>query len=318
MCIIIERSGPLTTVQDQGRIGCQDRGFSLSGAMDKRALTLANLLLSNDKNAAGLEVTLVGPKFTFHEDNCFVVTGADLKGTLNGLPLEINKVYAAKIGDVVNFPLGFPQAGVRSYICFAGGLDVPLLMGSRSTYLKGKMGGLEGRALVKGDKLKFLAPQATLPNLDKRCCPENFTQVYGGKEVEIRIVLGPQEDAFTSVGRANFLSEYYTVTPNSDRMGMRLDGHIIEHKGKADIISDGIAFGAVQVPKEGKPIIMMADHQSIGGYTKIANVISVDLPKVAQRLVGDTIKFRAVDVDEAQKLLRKEYEQFLALIEQWA
>ena len=317
MGICIQRGGPLTTVQDKGRLGYQNLGFSASGAMDGRALRLANLLLDNEENAAVLEVTMVGPKFTFESPNCFVLTGADLKASLNGQALETNRVYTAGAGDVVDFPQSFPSQGVRAYIGFAGGLDLPPLMGSRSTYLKGKMGGLEGRGLKTGDRLEFLAPRPQLPNLEKRRLPEDFESVYGGRQVKIRVILGPQEDSFTPEGLELFLNEPYRVTPNSDRMGSRLDGPVIPHKGRADIISDGIAFGAIQVPNEGKPIILLADRQSTGGYTKIANVITVDLPKVAQRMVGDEIRFEAVSVEQAQQWLRQEEEALEKAAKAW-
>ena len=317
MGICVQRGGPLTTVQDKGRLGYQNLGFSASGAMDRRALRLANLLLNNEENDAVLEVTMVGPKFTFESPNCFVLTGADLKASLNGQVLETNRVYAAGAGDVVDFPQSFPSRGARAYIGFAGGLDLPPLMGSRSTYLKGKMGGLEGRGLKTGDRLEFLAPRPQLPNLEKRRLPEDFETVYGGRQVKIRVILGPQEDSFTPEGLKLFLNQPYRVTPNSDRMGSRLDGPVIPHKGRADIISDGIAFGAIQVPSEGKPIILLADRQSTGGYTKIANVITVDLPKVAQRMVGDEIRFEAVNVEQAQQWLRQEEEALEKAAKAW-
>ena len=317
MGICVQRGGPLTTVQDKGRLGYQNLGFSASGAMDRRALRLANLLLDNEENDAVLEVTMVGPKFTFESPNCFVLTGADLKASLNGQVLETNRVYAAGAGDVVDFPQSFPSRGARAYIGFAGGLDLPPLMGSRSTYLKGKMGGLEGRGLKTGDRLEVLAPRPQLPNLEKRRLPEDFETVYGGRQVKIRVILGPQEDSFTPEGLKLFLNQPYRVTPNSDRMGSRLDGPVIPHKGRADIISDGIAFGAIQVPSEGKPIILLADRQSTGGYTKIANVITVDLPKVAQRMVGDEIRFEAVSVEQAQQWLRQEEEALEKAARAW-
>ena len=317
MGICVQRGGPLTTVQDKGRLGYQNLGFSASGAMDRRALRLANLLLDNEENAAVLEVTMVGPKFTFESPNCFVLTGADLKASLNGQMLETNRVYAAGAGDVVDFPQSFPSRGARAYIGFAGGLDLPPLMGSRSTYLKGKMGGLEGRGLKAGDRLEFLAPRPQLPNLEKRRLLEDFEAMYGGRQVKIRVILGPQEDSFTPEGLELFLNQPYRVTPNSDRMGSRLDGPVIPHKGRADIISDGIAFGAIQVPSEGKPIILLADRQSTGGYTKIANVITVDLPKVAQRMVGDEIRFEAVSVEQAQQWLRQEEEALEKAAKAW-
>lgn len=317
MGILIQKGGPLTTVQDTGRVGYQDMGFAESGAMDKRALKLANLLLGNGEKDAALEVTMMGPSFVFEEANCFVLTGADMGAKLNGAPLEMDRVYAARAGDKVEFPPARPRQGLRSYIGFAGGLDLPLLMGSRSTYLKGKMGGLEGRGLKAGDRIGFLAPKATLPNLEKRRAPQDFEAVYSGRQTTLRVVLGPQDDCFSQEGIWEFIAREYTVTPNSDRMGIRLEGPAIEHCAKADIISDGIACGAIQVPKDGKPIIMMADRQSTGGYTKIANVITADLPKAAQRMIGDRVRFEVVTVQQAQQLLRQEEAALKRLAEGW-
>lgn len=303
MGIIIQTGGPLTTVQDLGRIGYQDLGFSVSGAMDQRAFRLANLLLDNQPGDAMLEATLMGPQLTFQKDNCFVLTGSPMGATLGETPLDTNRVYCAKSGDVLTFPKRFPTAGSRSYIAFAGGLDVPPLMGSRSTYLKGKMGGVEGRGLKTGDVIPFLNPKASLPNLEKRVVDEVFSAVYGGRDVEIRVILGPQDSAFTPQGLSDFLSQPYSVTPNSDRMGTRLEGTQIQHVNGADIVSDGIAFGAIQVPSNGQPIILLADRQSTGGYTKIATVITVDLPKITQRQIGDKLHFTAISAEEAQQLL---------------
>lgn len=317
MGIVINRGGSLTTIQDLGRVGYQNQGFAVSGAMDHRACRLANLLLDNAPETAMLEATLVGPKFTFTEPNCFVVTGADLHATINGNPMVVNQVYVAERGDIVEFPVRFSKQGVRSYIAFAGGLSVQEFMGSRSTYLKGSMGGFHGRALKTGDEIGFPAPRHILPKIGSRFVPEKFNEVYGGHEITIRVIMGPQDDAFTEAGLDTFLHSEYVATPYMDRMGARLEGPEIEHKGRADLVSDGIAFGAVQVPQNGKPIILMADRQSTGGYTKIATVISVDLPKIAQRLAGDKIRFQPVTVEQAQQLLREERRKIDELTEKW-
>ena len=317
MGISVLKGGALTTVQDRGRVGYQDLGFSEAGAMDRRAFRLANLLLGTAENEAGLEVTMIGPEFVFRSDNCVVVTGADLGARLNLLPIEVNRVYAAKAGDVVRFQKTFPApgTGLRSYIGFAGGLDVPVLMGSRSTYCRGKLGGLEGRGLRTGDVIEFSAPKGILGNLSLRAQRESFAEVYGGREITLRVIPGPQDDCFTEAGTETFYAGTYKVTDKSDRMGCRLDGPVIAHAKAADIVSDGIAYGAVQVPKEGKPIIMMADRQSTGGYTKIANVITVDMPKLAQAQPGTKVHFQAVGVEEAQNLLLEEEKEYRALKE---
>ena len=315
MGLEVLRGGAQTTVQDRGRIGFQDLGFSESGVMDRRAFRLANALLDNAPNDAVLEITLIGPKLLFRSDNCFVITGADLGAELNGAGIEMNRVYAAKAGDILSWPKGFPKkpGGLRAYLGLAGGIDVPMLMGSRSTYLRGKLGGFEGRALREGDILEFCAPERSLPNMSARFVREDQESVYGAAEKTVRVVLGPQDDRFTEKGIQTFLNEIYTVTDKSDRMGFRLDGPVLEHVTVADIVSDGIAYGAVQVPREGKPIILLADRQATGGYTKIANVITVDIPKVAQSRPGAKIRFVQVSVEEAQTLILEEEAWFEAL-----
>ena len=278
MSIRIINGGMLTTVQDNGRIGYQQFGVPVSGAMDQQAAAIANILVGNEDNEAVLEVTMLGPRIEFQEANCIAVTGGDLTPQLDGKSFPMNRAVAVQKGQVLSFAA--PRSGCRAYIAFAGGLEIPQVMGSRSTYLKAKIGGLEGRKLDKEDIIAFRAPTAQLPNMEKRAVAdaETFTKT----DVTLRVVLGPQDDAFTEAGIKTFLGETYAVTVQSDRMGCRLDGPVIEHVKDGNIISDGISFGAIQVPSEGKPIIMVADRQTVGGYTKIATVISADFSKAAQ------------------------------------
>ena len=305
MSIRIINGGMLTTVQDNGRIGYQQFGVPVSGAMDPQAAAIANILVGNEDNEAVLEVTMLGPRIEFQEANCIAVTGGDLTPQLDGKSFPMNRAVAVQKGQVLSFAA--PRSGCRAYIAFAGGLDIPQVMGSRSTYLKAKIGGLEGRKLDKEDIIAFRAPTAQLPNMEKRAVAdaETFTKT----DVTLRVVLGPQDDAFTEAGIKTFLGETYAVTVQSDRMGCRLDGPVIEHVKDGNIISDGISFGAIQVPSEGKPIIMVADRQTVGGYTKIATVISADFSKAAQIKAGDKIRFVQVGITEAQDLYldRKAY-----------
>ena len=274
MSIQVITPGALTTVQDLGRSGYQAFGVPVSGVMDPRAMRLANILCDNPEEEAVLECTLLGPALKFTADNVIALTGGDLGATLDGQPLA-----------------------------FHGGLDIPPVMGSRSTYLKAKLGGFSGRKLEKGDELGFRAPMATIPNLDVR----RFTPEFVPREVyTLRVVLGPQDDAFSEEGLQTFLNETYTVTPEFDRMGCRLNGAAIAHKNGADIISDGIAFGAIQVPASGTPIIMLADRQTTGGYTKIANVISADFRLLSQLKANDKVRFAKVSVAAAQDAKRAE------------
>lgn len=298
MSITVLNPGLLTTVQDLGRMGYQQFGVSVSGVMDPRAAAIGNILVGNPQGEAVLECTLMGPQLKFETDEVIAVTGGDLSPTLDGQPVPNYAALAVKAGQTLRF--GAPKAGCRAYIAFAGGLDIPLVMGSRSTYMKAAIGGFEGRKLQKGDALGLRAPVAGYANLHQRAIAPEFVPrpVY-----TLRVVLGPQDDAFTPEGVATFLGSEYTVTNEFDRMGCRMDGPAIQHKNGGDIISDGIAFGAIQVPGSGKPILMGADRQTTGGYTKIATVISADFRLLAQLKSGDKVRFEAVSVQAAQQAL---------------
>lgn len=298
MGITVLNPGILTTVQDLGRIGYQQYGVSASGVMDPRAMELANILVGNPRNEAVLECTMLGPQLKFDETNIIAITGGNLAPTLDGAPLLTYKAYRVEAGQTLRFA-GL-RSGCRAFIAFAGGLDIPVVMGSRSTYMKAKIGGFHGRKLEKDDQIAFRAPKATIKNLDIRAITPEFVprELY-----TLRVIMGPQDDMFTEAGKQTFLSGTYSVTPEFDRMGCRLEGDAIEHINGGDIISDGIAFGAVQVPSSGKPIIMLADRQTTGGYTKIATVISADFRILAQLKVGDKLRFEKVSVENAQEAL---------------
>lgn len=297
--------GFLTTIQDMGRTGYQESGMSVSGVMDQRSAALANILVGNDENEGVLEITLMGPMAEFTAENIIAVTGGNLGPKLNGKDLPMYQAVEVHKGDSLSFSGMF--SGSRAYMAFAGGLDIPVVMGSKSTNLKSKVGGYEGRKLGAGDEISFASPKTSLPNMRLRKIKQDD---FAATEQTLRVVMGPQDDYFTEKGIETFLTETYTFTNESDRMGCRCEGEVIEHKAGGDIITDGIAFGAIQVPSHGKPIIMMADHQTTGGYTKIAGVISVDLPKVAQSRPGYKVKFQKVSIEEAQKLYIAQVKEF--------
>ena len=298
MSITVLNPGLLTTVQDQGRIGYQQFGVSVSGVMDPRSASLANILVGNDEKEAVLECTMMGPQLQFDKANCIAITGGDLMPTLDGKPLPNYTAVKVDAGQVLKFTM--PKTGCRAFIAFAGGLDIPEVMGSRSTYMKAKIGGVEGRKLDTGDIIGFRAPKAELKNMNFRSMASEFVP---RKEYTVRVVLGPQDDYFTDAGIETFLTQVYSVTAEFDRMGCRLEGAVIQHKDGGDIISDGIAFGAIQVPSSGQPIIMLGDRQTTGGYTKIANVISADFRILAQLKQGDKVRFEKVSVKAAQDAL---------------
>ena len=299
MSITILNPGLLTTVQDFGRIGYQQFGVPVSGVVDPRAMSIANILVDNPEDEAVLECTMLGPQIRFNAPNAIAITGGDVGPTIDNQPIPNYAAIRVEAGQVLRFA-GL-RSGCRAYIAFAGGLDIAPVMGSRSTYMKAKIGGVEGRKLQKDDVIKFRKPNPDLRGLNIRHISPEFVPRL---EYKLRVVLGPQDDMFTEHGIETFLSESYVVTPEFDRMGCRLDGEIIEHKGESgDIISDGIAFGAIQVPTAGKPIIMLSDRQTTGGYTKIANVISADFRILAQLKAGDRVRFAQVSVAAAQDAL---------------
>ena len=297
MSITVLNPGLLTTVQDMGRVGYQQFGVSVSGVMDPRSAAIANILVGNPEDEAVLECTMMGPQLLFNQTETIAITGGDLMPTLDGKPMPTYRAVTVQAGQVLRFQA--PKTGCRCFIAFTGGLDIPVVMGSRSTYMKAKIGGVEGRKLQKDDVIGFRAPGVP-KNLNIRCMAPEFVPrpVY-----TLRVVMGPQDDAFTPAGIDTFLGETYSVTNEFDRMGCRLDGALIEHKVSGDIISDGIAFGAVQVPSAGKPILMLADRQTTGGYTKIANVITADFRILGQLKAGDKIRFEKVSIAHAQDAL---------------
>jgi len=302
--------GLLTTVQDCGRWGYQQYGMVVSGPMDPFALQAANVLVGNDRDEAGLEITMGRASFGFHRDCLIAIAGADLGATVDGEPVPMWCGFTVKKGQILRFQ--GPVCGVRAYLAVAGGIDVPVVMGSKSTYLRGRIGGLGGRALQKGDALAVGTAAGNLPKEGRRCLSRRHLPRYV-RNPTVRVVLGPDHEAFTQEGVRILLHHRFTVTTQADRMGYRLQGPRITHRRGADILSDATVMGTVQVPADGQPIILMADRQTTGGYARIATVISADLPLVAQTLPGGAISFHAVSVEEAQRLAA-EREQLLRLL----
>ena len=295
--IRILEPGPQTTVQDLGRSAYLRYGITPSGPMDRAAFVLANRLVGNPDGAAGLECTVLGPRFEVAAPCAIAVTGAAMPLTLNGQEAPAWTTLALETGDVIK--LGPARAGVRAYVAFSGGIDVPVVLGSRSTYLRGGLGGLEGRALRKGDALRLFP--AALPPL-RRVPPSGIPDLAAGPE--IRVVLGPQADRFAAEGLQAFLAGPYEMLPQSDRMGARLRGPRITHTRGHDIVSDGIALGSIQVPGDGQPIALLVDRQSTGGYTKVATVCSFDIGRLGQVKPGQHLRFRALTLAEAHRALQ--------------
>ncbi|WP_277222001.1 biotin-dependent carboxyltransferase family protein [Peptoniphilus vaginalis] len=293
--IDVINGGILTTIQDSGRYGYQELGIPTSGVMDDYNYRLANILVGNKLDEAVLEMTYFGPTLKFNEDLTLAITGSDMNPKINGQPAPMFETIKVKAGDTLQF--GKVNEGVRGYLAFGGSIDVPLVNGSKSTHIKTKMGGIDGRALKPKDTLNIVGSK----DKTMRRIPEEYLPKFNHCNV-LRLVLGPQDDYFTEKGIHDlFRSGGYQVTKDFDRMGIRLKGTSIEHKETADIISDGTTFGSIQVPANGQPIILVADRQTTGGYTKIGNVITPDLYKLAQMSFLDKVLFQKVTIEEAQK-----------------
>lgn len=304
MKLTILSPGPLSTIQDAGRFGALGKGFSPGGAMDTEAMTLANLLVGNAPGVGVLEMTMLGITARFDCDCVISLTGADMSARLNDCPVERYGSISVHSGDVLSMKAA--KSGMRAYLAVAGGFDLPLVMGSVSTNLKCDLGGLQGRKLQKGDELPL--NQSVTAFQPRRLSPPDYPD-----SISLRVLPGPQDDAFTSQGMETFLTSEYTVTDKADRMGLRLSGEKIESKHGVDILSDGIAAGSIQIPASGTPILMMADRQTTGGYAKIATVISADLKYAAQARPGTRIRFAPVSQEEAVRLRREEEKEIRRL-----
>jgi biotin-dependent carboxylase-like uncharacterized protein len=306
--LLVQEPGPLTTIQDLGRFGHLRVGIPTSGPMDRDAFVLANRLVGNPDGAAALECTVIGARIELTDDRLVAVTGADMPPTVNGAAVPAWQAVAVKAGDVLR--LGPARSGVRAYLAVAGGLETPVVLGSRATYVRGRLGGLGGRALRRGDRLP-LGPAVAARSRRLRA---GQVPVHGA-EATVSVILGPQDDRFTAAGIAAFLEGPYELLPQSDRMGARLKGPFIEHTRGHDIVSDGVPMGGIQVIGEGQPIVLLADRQSAGGYTKIATVCSFDLGRIAQLKPGGRLTFRRVTVAEAHAMLRDSRRALDAAIE---
>ena len=298
------KPGMFTTIQDRGRYGYLRHGVPVSGAMDQFSLTAANCLVSNDSNSACIETTLIGPELQGLARTQIAVTGGQCSPMINGYDVPMWQTMEVEEGAIISF--GRMKSGCRAYLAVRGGIEVPMILDSRSTYVRGKFGGLEGRPLKTGDIIEttnasFLKAEYLLP--------EEFAPQFE-HNIQVHVILGPQAEMFTEKGLETFLSEPYKVTPESDRMGYRLEGPPIKHKAKADIVSDALLSGAIQVPKSGKPILIMRDAQTTGGYPKIAVAITSDLCTLGQARPNDEIKFVQTTLKEAHERLA-EYDRTL-------
>jgi biotin-dependent carboxylase-like uncharacterized protein len=294
--------GIMTTVQDMGRYGYGRFGVAPSGALDCFAMRVANLLVGNREDQACLETMLLGPGIRFLTDTVVAVTGGDLQPKRNKQPIEMWRSHTFKKDDVLSF--GSAVNGFRAYIAIAGGIGVPRVMGSRSTNLPSGFGGHEGRILKKEDILECDERRGPRIEPGRPFNPEWIPQ-YSDKW-KLRVILGPQDDHFPDDSRDNFSGNTYTMSQDSDRTGIRLEGPEIRCKPdiEASIVSEGVIAGSIQIPGDGKPIIILAETVT-GGYRKIATVISADLPLLGQMKPGDGIRFEVISLAEAHLALQK-------------
>lgn len=300
--------GFLTSVQDEGRYGHRGSGMPMAGAMDIYSHQIANLLVGNNQNDATLEITLTGPVIRFPGRMQIAITGADMNPSVNGKPVMMWRSINVTRGDTLSF--GSLKSGVRSYLSVTGGILESEIMGSRSTYLRGRLGGHMGRKLFPEDLIpvkpgiSFFKKEIELP---EQLIPK------WSSEIILRLLPGVDYDQFTGEAKELLTSSEFKVTHNSDRMGIRLSSTVLKHIEKADVISYPIGPGTIQVPGDGQAVIMLSDSQTVGGYTQIASVISADLYKTGQLRPGDTIKFKLVSHDEALLFLKDHFNQLSSI-----
>lgn len=308
MTVTVLEPGLQTQLQDEGRWGWQRDGVPVGGAMDAWSHRLANLLAGNAEDEATLEILMTGPRLRFDQDAAIALTGADLPASLDGQEVAMHRRIHVPAGAVLSF--GRRRAGLRAYLAVAGGFDVPQVLGSRSTYLRGGFGGLHGRALCRGDVLPLKAAAGTAAPPDQaEVTPPPLDLLPALPDpgadacATVAVLRGEHWDLFDAEARQALLAQAWRIGSQSDRMGYRLRGTALRRTGDEELLSEGVAFGTVQVPPDGQPIVLMAERQSTGGYPKIAHVASVDLPMLAQLAPGQRVRFELVSLGLAQALI---------------
>jgi antagonist of KipI len=295
--LLVEAPGLFTTVQDLGRDGFGPMGVSTSGAADPISLRIGNRLVGNSEGAAVLEMTLIGGAFTFERATVIAVTGADFGPSLDGVPLPMWTSIEIREGQTARF--GPSRSGARAYLCVQGGIAVESFLGSASTHVLSGLGGFEGRALRKGDRVEVGAANSLFRK--RVLSPEALENLQPRKV--IRITDGPQSDWFTESSWKTFCASAFRVSEQSNRMGIRLEGPPISLDTSRETITEGVSLGAIQVTPSGQPIILFVEQQTTGGYPKITNVISADLHSLGQLRPRDEIRFERVKMSEARSLL---------------
>jgi antagonist of KipI len=321
MTAIVTRAGFLTSVQDLGRTGFRQFGVSTSGALDPFGLRVANLLVENDEGAAGLEITFGGLQLQFTDERVVAWCGGEFEVQVGSTALPAGHAGLLSAGEQLKF--GPPLIGCRCWLAISGGIDVPVVLGSRSTDLRANFGGFQGRALRDGDELrlgefrrssafaKATADKQTAATERIRSWTAARDWVSPAKpDPTLRFIRGVDWNRFSASTLQRLTREAFTVSPDSDRMGVRLDGPELKRQDKADLISEAVSPGTIQVPPSGKPILLLGDCQTIGGYPKIAHVITVDLGIAAQLRAGDRVRFSEVSLADAHRLLLEREREF--------
>ncbi|MCP3018116.1 biotin-dependent carboxyltransferase family protein [Cupriavidus basilensis] len=315
--MLVEKPGVFSLLQDTGRNGYQRYGVPVNGPMDEWAHRVANTLVGNGEEAATLECTLKGPSISFSRNTLIALSGADMRVTAGGAQIPMHCAVVLRHG--VRLEFGERRSGARSYLAVRGGFDAPLVLGSRSTYVRGGFGGFEGRALRRGDRVPVASPRGEVLELERMMIQSGMpfvaaaapdTAPLSSATQALRFVPGPQWQSFTSQARHDFESACFRVSAQSDRMGYRLEGPELRLAQPLEMISEVVTFGTVQVPPGGSPIVLMADRQSAGGYPKLAYVASADLPSLAQALPGDALRFQAITQAEAEALCLEVEDRF--------
>jgi len=314
MSMIVERAGFLSSVQDFGRMGFREFGVSSGGALDSFGLRVTNLLVGNDEGAAGLEITLGGLQSRFENDRVVAWCGGEFDVQIASTPLPACHAGHVRAGERLKF--GWPQIGCRAWLAVSGGIDVPSTLGSRSTDFRAQFGGFEGRTLRDGDQLplgKFRQLQTpATERISTWTAPHDWASP-AKRDPMLRFIPGVDWNRFNARTLRRLTSEAFTVSSDSDRMGVRLDGPKLERMDNLDLISEAVAPGTIQVPPSGKPILLLRDCQTIGGYPKIGHVITVDLGIAAQLRAGDHVHFSEVWLTDAHRLLldrEREFKRF--------